>query len=365
MENQIQPAAQKTGYSLVNITEISSTPDIAVVSSSQTNTAFSKVGSFTAKLHYQNPNREISVIDASITINKLDAPNFRFDKLTKPYSTAGSISQKELEDQLTAGSDGYTVKSITLPNEEVVAKNGTNLIIKKAGNVMANILFEHPHQKDKRLNCEIEITKRPSPVDFSAETKLEFTFVFSKTIENAALYAKLNINYPNYRIKEIKDLQSSDPDPSINPLKTTTDKKSIIYENKGGFTATIVFESDNYEDIPKTGIVVEVSLDEKLLKLGKNEKYTINTFFKLKNNNYAILGSVFVSGKKYPYFAAFDNDFNLIADKTGSGSTTSNTKVVFEIFEGVGTPPKDGIFILSSTKQASYKQGIWSIKLIK
>lgn len=340
LENQIQPAAKKRGYNLVDIKNISD--DNIARAITTTEITYTNRGTFTCKLHYENPNMEKSIIDARITIEKQNAPDFTFNKLNRTYGTmTNRISKVELESQLSlaTAANGYTFKSVSLTDNDILEKttdpNNPNAFrIKKVGTVLANITFEHAYKKDKPLFCEIQIHKANSPVNFAVVTKMEFPLVLSKKILKDDLLKKLNPNHKdkNYRIKEIKDFNPFQP--ALNNVTSDATKKNILYTNKGKFTCTIIFESDNYKDITKTGIEIDVKLEEKLFKLEANEKYEINYFTRLKNDRYLALGSVELSSGKYPYLLVFDSDLNVIKDKKYLGKKNNQFIKALELADG-------------------------------
>ena len=204
-----------------------------------------KTGDFTAKLTLVHAFYGDATVNASFTIQKGNAKNIRFDKLTLPYQA--TISKARLEQNLKGDKAGYTIQRIDNINPRDAAElTGVGLHIKKAGDFTARLTLTHAFYKDTNVNASFTIQKLPKKT--LGFTKLVSTY--KNLLTRKDILEKVSGQKDGYTIKAISGISDSD----VAELTGA----GLKIKKAGSFTATLTLGHDIYLDETLTGAAFEI-----------------------------------------------------------------------------------------------------------
>ena len=207
-----------------------------------------KTGDFTAKMTLIHNFYNNTDVTASFTIQKGNAKNLTFNKLTIPYQE--TISKARLEQNLKGEKDGYTIQRIDNINPKDAAElTGTprlSLHIKKAGDFTVRITLTHALYNNTSVNASFTIQKLPKKT--LGFTKLVSSY--KKLLTRKDLLEKVTGQKDGYTIKSISTISDSD----IAELSGA----DLKIKKAGNFTATLTLEHDIYLDATLTGAEFEI-----------------------------------------------------------------------------------------------------------
>ena len=231
----------KTGYTLKSIA-ITSGGDVAALSGLK-EIVSKKSGTFKATLVLERANYEDATInDANFKIIKGTAAKLTFDELTKPFGetiTAANI----LTNVKGSGKTGYTLKSIAITSGgDVAALTGGSkaIVSKKVGTFKATLVLEHKNYLDVTLSgCDFEIVKgTAAKLTFDKLTKrLDWTITEKDILKNVQ-----GIGKTGYTLKALTGISDS-------TVAELSGAKAFTIKKLGAFTANILLENPNYQDV--------------------------------------------------------------------------------------------------------------------
>ena len=204
-----------------------------------------KTGDFTAKLTLVHAFYGDATVNASFTIQKGNAKNIRFDKLTLPYQA--TISKARLAQNLKGDKDGYTIQRIDNINPRDAAElTGVGLHIKKAGDFTARLTLVHTFYGDTSVNASFTIQKLPKKtLGFT-----KFISTYKNLLTRKDILEKVTGQKDGYTIKAISGISDSD----VAELTGA----GLHIKKAGSFTATLTLGHDIYLDETLTGAAFEI-----------------------------------------------------------------------------------------------------------
>ena len=246
----------KTGYTIKDITTIS--PDIVTFNSSTKALHFkNSVGTFTATIILEhNTKADVTITNCDFEITRANAETLSFTKITKKFTSGGTIDNAKIMSHITGDKTGYTLKSITALNPTGVAsESGTvpniYLSMTKVGTFTATITLEHSTKQDANIrNCDFELTaKTVENLTFSKRSK---AFATGGSFSVADILAGVQGNKTGFTIKNITDLSSN--------IVTISSSKTLDFKNvAGSFTATIILQHSTKADVTITNCEFEIT----------------------------------------------------------------------------------------------------------
>ena len=252
----------KTGYILKSITNITPS-NVASVQGTAPAILLNmlKIGSFTATITLENPNKtDATITGAQFEITKTAAPtNLTFSKLTKTFDSGAKFTSADILAGVQGTKDGYTLKSISTINPSGVANasgSAPNIVlnITKAGTFTATIILQHNEKADVTItNCQFEITKG----DAEKLTFQKITKKFTKggTIDNAKIMSHIQGTKTGYTLKNITELAPN----NVARVTGTAPNLALTMTKLGTFSATITLQHNDKKDAIITGAQFELS----------------------------------------------------------------------------------------------------------
>ena len=227
-----------------DLAELSGTgPDLKVI--------FKKAGAIRATLVFEIENyQDATIRDATFTISNGDAASLTFGKLSKPLGetiTAADI----LANVKGTGKAGYTLKSIAITSGgDVAALSGLREIVsKKIGTFRARLVLEKANFGDVTIdNADFEITKKAAPTLSFTEFTGQFSGGGTETITATQILENVGGKKDGYTLKSLTGLNSK-----IAELSGTKPNFDIIVKKAATFTANMVLEHADYQDLRVTG----------------------------------------------------------------------------------------------------------------
>ena len=115
----------KDGYTVQNITNLSS--NIVNITPTKALHFKNSVGTFTATIILEhNTKADVTITNCDFEITRANAETLSFTKITKKFTSGGTIDNAKIMSHITGDKTGYTLKSITALNPTGVAsENGT------------------------------------------------------------------------------------------------------------------------------------------------------------------------------------------------------------------------------------------------
>ena len=246
----------KTGYTIKDITTIS--PDIVTFNSSTKALHFkNSVGTFTATIILEhNTKADVTITNCDFEITRANAETLSFTKITKKFTSGGTIDNAKIMSHITGNKTGYTLKSITALNPTGVAsESGTvpniYLSMTKVGTFTATITLEHSTKQDATIrNCEFELTAKT--VENLTFSKISKAFATGGSFSVADILAGVQGNKTGFTIKSITDLSSN--------IVTVSPAKALNFGSRAGnFTATIILQHSTKADVTITNCQFEIT----------------------------------------------------------------------------------------------------------
>ena len=237
------PEASEKNYTLKSIS--TSDESIAEVSGTKPNfqITLKKVGKFTATIVLEKTGaKDITLNNCTFEITQSVLDSFTFKTLEVNINDTKTISADDILKQITdAQTKGYTLKSITISDENIAEASGTKpnlqITLKKKGNFTATLVLEHKNHFDITLtNCAFEITDKAPAENLTFKTGFQETFVSNGSFTETEILNNVQGTKTGYTIKEIKTLN---PTGIVN---LAANKKSLSFVKVGSFTATLILE---------------------------------------------------------------------------------------------------------------------------
>ena len=239
-----------TGWTIKSIAVAdSSFGDVTGAGSSQ-KIVLKKGGTFAINITLQKTGYEDFVLKG-VKIKatfKADAKDFSFQPFLAVF-TDNAITIEQLKKNLKSPA-GWTIKSIKIDDSSYAEVMGTSvrdfkIKIKKPGTFTATIVLEKPNYIDATItNCEFDISKLTAPSLTFSKFETYNNDKNNSTITEAKILEKVQGKKAGYTLKSISQLSDAN--------LAEVSGKTIKIKKEGTFTATIVLESDNYEDVTLT-----------------------------------------------------------------------------------------------------------------
>ena len=245
----------KTGYTLKNITNLSSS-NIVTVSSSKTLDFSGRAGNFTATIVLQhNTKADATIANCAFEIRRGTAERLAFTRLTKQFISGGSFTTTEILNHIQGTKLGYTLKNITnlKPNNLVTVSPSKALNFSgRIGSFTATITLQHLAKADATITgAEFEVTSLP--VENLTFRKITKAFASGGKFTTADILAGVQGNKTGYTIKNITNLNPRN-------LVTFSSSKTLNFSGRvGDFTATIILEHSTKADATITGAQFEIT----------------------------------------------------------------------------------------------------------
>ena len=201
-----------------------------------------KAGDFTINLTLEHDTKkDVSIsADIQLTVTKLV-----FSKYIHTISRGKTIKGDHLMNNILGGS-GFSLKKITLKNDDFGTVSGTDINLKKAGLFQATLTISKAGT-DKNLDAQIEVV-----LPHLTFSKLTTTYkgVLNKTL----ILNHVAGNKTGYVLKEVVLGTSPQPVATINATTGDIQLKKI-----GAFTASIVLTNPNYFDVSIANAQFEIT----------------------------------------------------------------------------------------------------------
>ena len=244
----------KDGYTVKNIKNLSS--NIVNITPTKALHFKNSVGTFTATIILEhNTKADVTITNCDFEITRANAETLSFTKITKKFTSGGTIDNAKIMSHITGNKTGYTLKSITALNPTGVAsESGTvpniYLSMTKVGTFTATITLEHSTKQDAIItNCKFELTaKTVENLTFSKRSK---AFSTGGSFSVADILAGVQGNKTGFTIKNIA--VSKD-------IVTFSSTKALNFKNvAGSFTATIILQHSTKADVTITNCQFEIT----------------------------------------------------------------------------------------------------------
>ena len=233
----------KDGYTVQNISNLSS--NIVNITPTKALHFKNSVGTFTATIILEhNTKADVTITNCDFEITRANAETLSFTKITKKFTSSGTIDNAKIMSHITGDKTGYTLKSITALNPTGVAsESGTvpniYLSMTKVGTFTATITLEHSTKQDATIrNCDFELTAKT--VENLTFTKRSKAFATGGKFTTAEILAGVQGNKTGYTIKNI----------AVSKDIVTVSSKALNFKNVAGtFTATIILQHSTKADV--------------------------------------------------------------------------------------------------------------------
>ena len=245
----------KTGYKIKGITTLNAS-NLVTVSASKELIFSGGSGSFTATLVLEHKDKkDATITNCQFEITKGDAEKLTFQKITKKFTSGGTIDNAKIMSHITGNKTGYTLKSITtLTPTGVASASGSApniyLNMTKIGTFTATITLEHSTKQDATIrNCEFELTaKTVENLTFSKRSK---AFATGGSFSVADILAGVQGNKTGFTIKNITVSSN---------IVTVSSSKALNFNGRAGsFTATIILQHSTKADVTITNCDFEIT----------------------------------------------------------------------------------------------------------
>ena len=202
---------------------------------------FKRRGIFTAAITFEQATYLDAVVTGTFAIEKIVAPTgLSFTKFTRSFADDRTIMAADIWAKITGDKTGYALKSIgKISDPSVAALSGLKAIrIKTAGDFTAEITLERANYEDAKVTGVFSIGKLAALAGLSFSKLIK---PFGEPITTADIQGQVQ-NIQGYTLKALSGIS----DASVAALSGL---KEIIGKKTGGFSADLVLEKANHEEV--------------------------------------------------------------------------------------------------------------------